>query len=264
MQNFWKLFGFEPSGLGVCRGIPAAFWVCQPFLPRRILNSSGLLHTHIQSHAYIPTLIHIDLHWHKNVSSVLCLRISFLPNPNPNPFQMRIYFYKILQKSKTHTHILTHTHTYTNTCECFSRMEKGHFWGHRIYINPYGCRLSKCVCVCALLWVHSLLSSSIFGSVFGHVPLTESKNFEKRMLHMQPYGIFAYHTKLMLPPQLPPPFLWMCMCVCALDRLSNPLIAVSRRWANRTNRPKMERSTFKFRRLYYQHLHMCKCMSICV
>jgi len=59
-----------------------------------------------------------------------------------------------------------------------------------------------CVCVCMC---YNTLSPFLgcpppsLAASFGHVPLTEPKNLEKRMLHMQPYGIFAYHTKLMLP-----------------------------------------------------------------
>lgn len=87
------------------------------------------------------------------VVSVFLLKDFVLskPNPNTNPFQMRIYFYKILQKSKTHTHTQTqilqhthtvtprHTHTHWQLTHASSHMEKGNFWGHRIYINPYGC-----------------------------------------------------------------------------------------------------------------------------
>lgn len=81
-----------------------------------------------------------------------CLRISFCRNRIRIRIRFKCEFistkyYK--SQRHTHTYILQHTHrhtqahTHTDTdrqlTHASSQMEKGHFWGHRIYINPYGC-----------------------------------------------------------------------------------------------------------------------------
>lgn len=135
--------------------LKAATASSQPFLPRRILNSSGHTHTHTltrENYVCACVCVIVCVIYVYVSCRCFCLRISFCRNRIRIRIRFKCEFistkyYKSQRHTHTHTHrscnthtvTPRHTHTHWQLTHASSHMEKGHFWGHRIYINPYGC-----------------------------------------------------------------------------------------------------------------------------
>lgn len=149
-----------------------------------------------------------------------CLRISFCRNRIRIRIRIRFKcefistkYYKSQRHTHTHRHTHSHSHTHTlarslTSHTCFKPHGKRSFLGpknlHKSIWMPESISEGSSTYTRPPQIPHSTPLSGLSRLGQRLWPRAEMKRNE-RMCHMQPYGIFAYHTKLLL--------LRVCACV---------------------------------------------------